>query len=350
MVQQDFAGKRFGAITRFPIDAVTEGYVDDPLPGGEGPAAIFSEPCPVPVRSLLPADSPRRAGECIDHVRMLARIDVHLPPIIVHRPTMRVIDGMHRLGAARLRGDDHVEVRFFEGTVQEAFVLAVHANVAHGLPLSFEDRTRAAERLIRTHPEWSDRAIAAVVGLGARTVGNVRKRQPPKHDEISAMARTGRDGRVRPLDNTRGRLRVLELMRERPGASMREIARRAGVSPSTVRDVRQRIERGDDPLPASRQRRGGEQSVAAPESAQDGPDPAILLEGLRNDPSLRFTESGRLVLRWIYSRTIQTEERVEAASKVPPHCTDLVANVARAYAGEWLEFADELERRGVQQD
>ncbi len=329
-------------------DVLGDGPADHPSPGGEGLADIYSEPCPVPVCSLLPADSPRQEGECVEHIRMLARVEACLPAIIVHRPTMRVIDGMHRLGAARLRGDKVIEARFFDGTVQEAFVLAVHANVAHGLPLSFEDRTRAAERVIRSHPGWSDRAIAAVVGLGARTVGNIRRRQPPEHDASPALARTGRDGRVRPLDNTRGRLRVLDLMHERPGASMREIARRAGVSPSTVRDVRLRIERGDDPLPASRRRRGGEPPVAALESAPDGPDPAVLLESLRNDPSLRFTESGRLLLQWIFSRTIRADERLDVVSRVPPHGTYLVANVARALAGEWQQFADEVERRGVQ--
>src|SRR5215204_7137150 len=69
----------------------------------------------VPVRSLLPADSPRQAGVDLEHTRMLAGIDERLPPIIVHRSTMRVIDGAHRLGAALLRGDEMIEVRFFDG-------------------------------------------------------------------------------------------------------------------------------------------------------------------------------------------------------------------------------------------
>lgn len=31
-----------------------------------------------------------------------------MPPIVVHRATMRVIDGMHRVRAAKLRGAAHV--------------------------------------------------------------------------------------------------------------------------------------------------------------------------------------------------------------------------------------------------
>jgi hypothetical protein len=347
LMQQDIVDEQCGDWTPFTTESATGRSANDSAsPPDEGLIGSCSEPCPVPVRSLLPADSPRLQGENIEHMQLLARIDASLPPIIVHRPTMRVIDGMHRLGAARLRGDQFIQVRFFEGTVQEAFVLGVQANIAHGLPLSLEDRTRAAEQVIRSYPGLSDRAIAAVVGLGARTVGNIRRRLPARRDTDPALTRTGRDGRVRPLDHTQGRRRVIELMNERPGASMREIARSAGVSPSTVRDVRQRLERGDDPLRASRRRHGEE--PPALEAAPGIPDTSVMLRGLQTDPALRFTESGRLVLRWISARTIGTEERLDAASRVPAPCTYLVADVARAYADEWLQFADELERRGVQ--
>lgn len=299
----------------------------------------------LPVRSLQPADSPRQAGEDIEHMRMLARIDVSLPPIIVHRSTMRVIDGMHRLGATLLRGDEMIEVRFFDGTEQEAFVLAVKANIAHGLPLSLADRTRAAERIIASHPAWSDRAIASAAGLGARTVGNIRRRIQV---DTNIAARTGRDGRVRPLDNSEGRLRAWAIIKERPEASLREIAREAGVSPSTVRDVRRRVQRGEDPVPQVRRRRGEAQAIEPGGGGLgEGPELASMLKGLQSDPSLRFTESGRGLLRWIFSRAIRSDERLNVAGKVPPHCTYIIANVARACADEWLQLANELEQRST---
>jgi ParB-like chromosome segregation protein Spo0J len=299
----------------------------------------------VPVRSLVPANSPRQAGEDIEHIRMLASVDQRLPPIIVHRSSMRVIDGNHRLGAALLRGDELIEVRFFDGSEQEAFVLAVQTNIAHGLPLSLADRTRAAERIIASHPNWSDRAIASVTGLGARTVGNVRRRSLVGVDD-EVRARTGRDGRVRPLDNAEGRLRASAIIRERPEASLREVAREAGVSPSTVRDVRKRIERGEDPVPAVRRGRGDGSGVKAfGVGGGDGPRLASMLRGLQSDPSLRFSESGRMLLRWIFSRAIRSDERVDVVAKVPPHCAYIVANVARVCADEWLQLANELEQR-----
>lgn len=297
----------------------------------------------LPISSVLPADSPRQAGEDIEHTRMLAKVEERLPPIIVHRQTMRVIDGTHRLGAASLRGDEMIEALLFDGTEQEAFVLAVQANIAHGLPLSLADRTRAAERIIASHPNWSDRSIASVAGLGARTVGNIRRRMDMG---VDVRARTGRDGRVRPLDNAEGRLRASALIKERPGASLREIAREAHVSPSTVRDVRRRIQRGEDPVPQAVRRRNDQQAVEpGGDQLAQGSGLTWMLKGLQSDPSLRLTESGRTLLRWIHSRAIRSNERVQVADQVPSHCTYIVANVARACADEWIQLANELEQR-----
>jgi ParB-like chromosome segregation protein Spo0J len=293
----------------------------------------------LPIAVLRPADSPRRDGEDIGHIEMLASIEERLPPILIHRNSMRVIDGMHRLRAAKLRGDDKIEVCFFDGTEQEAFVLAVTANTTHGLPLSLADRTLATERMIASQPTWSDRAIAAAVGLGARTVGNIRRRMQDETRVEQVRVRTGRDGRVRPVDNSAGRLRASALIKQRPEASLREIAREVGVSPSTVRDVRLRLERGDDPLPQARRRRDksvGREAIS------------VMLAGLQSDPSLRFTESGRILLRWINSRVIRAEEWPEVEQKVPPHCTYILADVARSCAEEWLQIAEGLEQRSTQ--
>ncbi|MEU4746566.1 ParB/RepB/Spo0J family partition protein, partial [Actinosynnema sp. NPDC023658] len=130
----------------------------------------------IPVGLPLPADSPRLDGEDPDHIRLLAGTTAPLPPILVHRSTMRVIDGMHRLRAAMLRGDTEIAVEFFDGTEAEAFARGVRENVTHGLPLSRADREAAAARIITAHREWSDRALAQLTGLSATTVAAVRAR------------------------------------------------------------------------------------------------------------------------------------------------------------------------------
>ena len=65
---------------------------------------------------------------------------------------------------------DAINVTFFDGSEKDAFVLAVESNVQHGLLLTLSDRTAAAGRIVNSHPEWSDRAVAAATGLAAKTV------------------------------------------------------------------------------------------------------------------------------------------------------------------------------------
>ena len=151
----------------------------------------------VPILSLQPGDSPRLEGEDKAHIAWLAETEAALPPILVDRRNMRVIDGMHRLLAASLRGREWIEVQFFDDSPAEAFRRAVEANVTHGLPLTQADRRAAAKRIVVSHPHLSDRAIGESTGLAARTVAGIRRRTA---DVARPNARVGRDGRVRPLD------------------------------------------------------------------------------------------------------------------------------------------------------
>lgn len=102
----------------------------------------------------------------------------------------------------------------------------------------------AAARIISSHPQMSDRVVGKTMGLAARTVVAIRRRST---DFGAAVERAGSDGRVRPLDRMKGRRRATALLTEHPGASLREVARGAGISPATVRDVRRRLKRGEEP-------------------------------------------------------------------------------------------------------
>jgi hypothetical protein len=120
------------------------------------PADVLHSPVfHVAVESLLPADPPRSGRVDEVHAALLAETDPGLPPIVVHRPTMRVIDGMHRLHAAARKGQREIAVRFFDGSEAEAFVLAVELNISHGLPLSLADRKAAAGRILAAHAGWA---------------------------------------------------------------------------------------------------------------------------------------------------------------------------------------------------
>lgn len=103
----------------------------------------YAKRATVPIGSLLPANSPRSQGEDDEHIQRLAENEADLPPILVQQGTMRVIDGMHRLRAAILNGRRSIDVEFFDGSDEEAFIRAVEQNVAHGLPLTLADRKAA---------------------------------------------------------------------------------------------------------------------------------------------------------------------------------------------------------------
>nr|WP_207922519.1 ParB N-terminal domain-containing protein [Micromonospora sp. KC606] len=323
----------------------------------------------MPVEALRRGDSPRLAGEDPGHIDFLAQTEMPLPPILVHQTTMRVIDGNHRLRAAERRGQATIAVRFFEGDDERAFVEAVRANQAHGLPMSLADREAAAVRVLRSGPQRSDRAVAAITGLAPGTVAAIRRRAdvPDAH----GVSRVGRDGRVRPLNSADGRRIASEQIARKPEASLREIARGAGISLATARDVRERMRRGDDPVPA-KMRRGSEptEDVPAPATVRgvtkerlppanpaagacscaetDGEsvkDQTGLLRNLSKDPSLRFSESGRTMLRWLYARAAGPAGWEEVMDGVPPHCGYLVAEAARNCGIQWLEFASTIERQ-----
>ena len=295
----------------------------------------------VRIESLAHADSPRLAGEVDEHTQRLAESESDLPPILVHRPTMRIIDGTHRVRAMAYRGRDEIEVEFYDGTLEDAFVLSVHANVQHGLPLSRADRRAAARRILATHADWSDRAIAQLTGLSAKTISDLRcatADEQPLH-------RIGHDGRARPLNSTPGRRLAADVLGQRPEASLREVAKVAGVSPGTVRDVRDRLRRGESPIPEQRR---SETSNASPREARKRIDPVDLsrvLQSLAKDPSLRMTESGRNFLRWLHQRRVDVRDCRMVADSVPTHRLAVVVELARVYASIWEEIAAELETK-----
>jgi ParB-like chromosome segregation protein Spo0J len=302
---------------------------------GEGAGVVL-----IPLKVLRDSDSPRLGGVDRAHVLLLADLDIELPPILVHRPTMRVIDGMHRLHAARLRGDQSIKATFFDGSEQECFVLAVTRNIKHGLPLTLADRRESARRILRCFPNWSNRAVAEKVGLSAKTVGALR-------EDDGQLFRIGRDGRIRPLDPRAGRLRAEEALTKKPDASLREIARIVGVSIGTVRDVRERLNRGQSPLP---QQHGGQCHAAAirpnpPAPAAHPVDMPGAMTALRRDPSLCYSDAGRHIIRCLDARVVR-EEDVGVLTSAPVHQARRIAAIARACATQWHQIAEELERGG----
>ncbi|MEV8401830.1 transcriptional regulator NovG [Streptomyces niveus] len=294
----------------------------------------------VSIGSLLPPSELVRSGESTEHIRVLAETDEVLPPIVVHRGTRRVIDGMHRLWAARFRGDESIEVVFVDGSPADVFVLAVELNRAHGLPLTLDERKSAAAQIMDSHPQWSDRKIARTTGLAAGTVASLRS----SSSAGTVGRRTGQDGRSRPNDGTDGRRRAAALLAQNPNASLREVTRAAGISVGTASDVRARLRRGEPALTARQQAVLKLRPAAA--AQRGGPDYGRVLENLRKDPSLRFTDLGRRLLRLLDGSVPGSVEQIaQIADGVPEHCRTVVVDMARECAAAWQHLADQLADR-----
>ncbi|WP_078627366.1 ParB/RepB/Spo0J family partition protein [Streptomyces sp. NRRL WC-3702] len=275
----------------------------------------------VAIASLILTDTPRTSGTDPEHVLRLAEVKEGLPPILVQRSTLRVIDGMHRVKAAMLRGDDTIPVQYFEGSDAESFVQSVQANVAHGLPLSADEREAATERIVRIYPDWSDRAIAAVAGLSPPTVAGIRRRSTEKSSQLNR--RVGRDGRRRPVDGAPGRKKAVDIMRERPEAPLRAVAQR----------------KKGAPVPS-----GETTSGAAPQPAKAQQTQRQLLSSLRQDPSVRMTEKGRLLLQWLGILTLDAKELQQFADSTPAHQLLSMAQLAQDCSATWRQLATELHR------
>lgn len=399
---------------------VQEHQLDPPAlgPNDVGTSLLWIESHPV-VRvrlgDLRLEDSPRSSGEDMEHVHLLADVDGPLPPITVHRPTMRVIDGAHRVRAAQLNGSDEIEARLLDCPGDSAFVLAVRANITHGLPLSHADRAAAAARIVACHPEWSDRAVAAVTGISDKTVCRIRSRSlgdgtPPGK---ASDKRLGRDGRSRPLDSGLRRLQAAAMINDKPAAGLREVARATGLSTATVHDVRRRLMRGEDPVPGRYRAAASAGQVPGPYMAVRGTVPTAppaptagapsatpaataapaeltapaatasaaasaaaaglvgltpptaavepdqgagagksavnrrrVLARLCEDPSVRMSEAGRTMLRWLHHYALDpvTVPDLETLGRgLPPHWAPEVADLARSCAAVWAQLADHLQ-------
>ncbi len=144
---------------------------------------------------------PRVEGLDPAHVRDLEAIAEAWPPLkAVKRGHLYVlVDGFHRFAAAQNLGLEQVPVEVLEAPADgDLAALAFALNAAHGKPLTLSDRRAFAARLLRAHPDWSDREIGRRAGLVQPTVARVREELERQAEIAPAEVRKGRDGRSYP--------------------------------------------------------------------------------------------------------------------------------------------------------
>lgn len=137
-------------------------------------------------------------------VAQLCETPSQWPPILATEE-LQVLDGHHRVEAARRLRRDEIDViippKLCSAGALEA---AVSANATHGLSLSRAERNQLIDRLLSAAPHWSDRRIAAAVRVSPTTVGKRRRAwsasepgEPGVHIDHPGR-RLGRDGKSYP--------------------------------------------------------------------------------------------------------------------------------------------------------
>ncbi|MET9857097.1 ParB N-terminal domain-containing protein [Streptomyces sp. NPDC006450] len=355
--------------------------------------------CDVLVNALSAGVPLRRSGTDAAHIQLLvdAAGSAELPPILVQIDGYRIIDGLHRLEAAKLRGDSSIKARFVDCSNSEALVIAMTANGSHGLPLSKADRVSGARRVLGSHPDWSDRAVARITGLSAKTIASMRETS----GEGTPLdgKRIGRDGRRRPVGPGEGRRRAAEYIAAHPDAPLRQVARETDVSLGTVHDVSARLRRGESPersacrtpdaapqalrsvhpvhpahpvrsvRPAGEPSRpapavpgGADAGGAAPVPLRVAPSPGsapqrrnrtdeipawtTVAAKMAADPTIRYTAGGREFLRWMQLHAAEPDDGWrELIDAVPAHWLGVIAPIAERIGKEWSLLAEGLKTK-----
>lgn len=246
----------------------------------------------------------RQSGENARHVAALSEVAAALPPIVVHRPSMTVIDGAHRVRAAQCSGSQWIDAVYFDGDEGQALMLAVRLNSAHGLPLSAADRKAAAEQALMYYPDWSDRRLGMALGLSERTIAAVRRR--------TALLPTCAP---RPCPT--------------PAVAPGEIHRR----PERVHPT--------DPRPTQHR-----SDPAAGDRAQQAP----ALRTLCPDPALHRTESGRQLLALLAALPADPAAWADLACDLSPCHAALIAELAAEQAENWATLARVATRHTVAEE
>lgn len=311
--------------------------IEHEAPGAQHEAGTVS------IDAVHVGQSLRAAGIDPLHVAALAEVAELWPPIVLNRADSSLIDGHHRIAAARQLGLRELRVTWFDGSPDDAYLEFVRCNVGHGLPLTLAERRHAARQMLHCYAERSDRAIASVCGVSPTTIARLRKDLGPAawpgDGTRDSKGRVGRDGRVRPINGMALRARIARELASRPEASLRAIAGTVGASPETVRSVRNELRNGA--------------SVAKYESVAE-PDAVSVLDVApvescaalpSEDRAFTDRDGGQEFADWFVTTSVEQLDPWLHVEAVPLSRVYEIADAARCRAEFWNRFAKALETR-----
>jgi hypothetical protein len=134
--------------------------------------------------------------EAVEDYSQSYRQGTNFPPIELFLDGAKhiLVDGFHRVEAARKAGLNCIAANVRVGTLTEALVYALQANEKNGLRRSNADKHHCAELALKQWPDYTDRRLARICGVGYDLIGRVRKDLA-----LVSPVRTGLDGKSRRL-------------------------------------------------------------------------------------------------------------------------------------------------------
>jgi hypothetical protein len=100
------------------------------------------------------------------------------PPVVIFHDGTNywLADGFHRVGAAKLNGDEEISADIRQGTLRDAILFSVGVNATHGLRRTNEDKRRAVMALLDDEEwrVWVNTKIAEKCHVSESFVRNLR--------------------------------------------------------------------------------------------------------------------------------------------------------------------------------
>jgi hypothetical protein len=148
-----------------------------------------------------------------------------------------LVDGWHRVKAARKAGRETIQAVVIEGDIRSATLQALGANGDHGLPLTQTERQMACKALLEDAEwqTWSDKRIAAHVHISPQTVAKLRKQVPG----AAAAVRESADGKKVTPTNSREKAKAKSRGQEAVAVSV------GAATPGTVAQLATALQQND---------------------------------------------------------------------------------------------------------
>jgi hypothetical protein len=141
----------------------------------------------------------RLDGNVVEEYMGLMRTGVEMAPVLLYREgdAYYIVDGFHRIDAARSMGLKKIRAEVKDGTKADAAWDALSSNTTHGLRRSNADKRRAVELALKNprSRKMSARAIAEHVGVDHKTVAAIQKEKESVGEIPHVERREGRDGK-----------------------------------------------------------------------------------------------------------------------------------------------------------